>query len=66
MMLDAIRTRIGDSAFDRLVKAWARQHAHSTVSRALFTRWLRADTGRQFGPLLHAWLDSARTPRLPR
>jgi aminopeptidase N len=66
MMLDAIRVRIGDSAFDRLVKAWARRHALSTVSRALFTRWLQADTGRQLGPLLHAWLDSGRTPRLPR
>jgi aminopeptidase N len=66
MMLDAIRIRIGDSAFDRLVKAWASQQAHSTVSRAVFTRWLQADTGRRFRPLLHAWLDSARTPRLPR
>jgi aminopeptidase N len=66
MMLDAIRIRIGDRSFDRLVKAWASQHAHSTVSRAEFTRWLHAATGRRFGPLLHAWLDSARTPRLPR
>jgi aminopeptidase N len=66
MMLDAIRIRIGDRSFHRLVKAWASQHAHSTVSRAEFTRWLHAATGRRFGPLLHAWLDSARTPRLPR
>ena len=66
MMIDAIRIRIGDAAFGRLVKAWARQHVYSTVSRTLFTRWLHAQTGRQFGPLLHAWLDSARTPRLPR
>jgi aminopeptidase N len=66
MMLDAIRVRIGTGAFQRLVKAWASEHEHSTVTRAVFTRWLHAETGRGFRPLLHAWLDSKRTPRLPR
>jgi hypothetical protein len=58
--------RIGTGAFQRLVKAWASEHEHSTVTRAVFTRWLHAETGRGFRPLLHAWLDSKRTPRLPR
>jgi aminopeptidase N len=65
MMLDFIRQRIGDPAFDALVKAWPAQHRYGTVDRAMFTRWLRSDTGLDLRPLLHRWLDSARTPRLP-
>jgi aminopeptidase N len=65
MMLDAIRQHIGDAEFRRLVKAWPAQHKHSSVDREIFTRWLRSDTGRDLRSLLHRWLDSTRTPRLP-
>jgi aminopeptidase N len=65
MMLDAIRQRIGDRAFDALVRAWPAQHRYDTVDRAMFTRWLRSDTGLDLRPLLDRWLDAARTPRLP-
>ncbi len=65
MMLDAIRQRIGNRAFDAIVKAWPAEHRHSTVDRAIFTRWLKRQSGVDFTALIHRWLDSARTPRLP-
>jgi aminopeptidase N len=65
MMLDAIRQRIGDAAFDDLAKAWPAEHRDSNVSRAVFARWLRQYTGVGFTGLMHRWLDSTRTPPAP-
>jgi aminopeptidase N len=65
MMLEAIRQRVGVAAFDELVRAWPADHENSTVDRALFTRWLRAETGVDFTGLMHRWLDSTRTPPVP-
>ncbi|MBA2558668.1 MAG: M1 family metallopeptidase [Propionibacteriales bacterium] len=65
MMLDAIRSRIGDAAFEKMARAWPAQHQMSTVDRAVFTRWLQRFTGVDLRRLMHRWLDSARTPALP-
>lgn len=63
LMLDRIRQRIGDEAFTQVVRAWPAEHEGQTVDRAVFTRWLNAETGRDFTSLIAAWLDSERTPR---
>lgn len=63
LMLDRIRQRIGDAAFARLAKAWPAEHENRNVDRETFTRWVNAETGRNFRPLIDDWLDSPRTPR---
>lgn len=63
MMLDGIRQQIGDAAFEELVKAWPAQHENQSVDRETFEVWLNNQTGDDFGPLMHKWLDSAATPR---
>ncbi len=63
MMLDEIRQRVGDAKFEKLVKAWPAEHENENVDRQTFEAWLNGKTGRNFGPLLRKWLDSAKTPR---
>jgi aminopeptidase N len=63
MMLDRIRERVGDTAFERLARDWADEHAGEHVDRETFTRWISAETGEDLEPLIDRWLDSPRTPR---
>lgn len=63
MMLDEIRQRVGDATFAELAKAWAADHENENVDRQTFESWLHDETGEDFGPLMHKWLDSAKTPR---
>lgn len=63
LMLDEVRQRVGDATFDELAKAWAADHENENVDRQVFESWLNDETGEDFGPLLHKWLDSAKTPR---
>ncbi len=63
MMLDEIRKRIGDEAFEQLVKDWPAEHENENVDRETFTRWVNDKTGRNLTPLIDRWLDSPQTPR---
>lgn len=62
LMLDVIRQRVGDKTFERLLKAWAREHEGATVDREVFTTWLNQKTGKNFTPLIAKWLDTEKTP----
>jgi aminopeptidase N len=63
MMLDRIRQRIGDAAFEDLVRSYVREFAGEHVDRATFTTWVEDETGQDLEPLIDLWLDSPRTPR---
>jgi aminopeptidase N len=63
LMLDRIRERIGDRAFDAMMRAWPAEHRFSTQDRGSFTRWVDTFTGRDLKPLIDRWLDSRTTPR---
>ena len=63
MMLDRIRQRIGDPAFEDLVHAWAQEFDGQHVDRATFTTWVNEQAGQDLTPLIDLWLDSPRTPR---
>ena len=63
LMLDQVRQRVGNAAFNRLVSAWPAENENQNVDRQTFTRWLNHQTGENFRPLLRKWLDSAKTPR---
>lgn len=63
MMLDRIRQRIGDAAFEDLVRSYVREFAGEHVDRETFTTWVQDETGQDLEPLIDLWLDSPRTPR---
>jgi aminopeptidase N len=62
MMLDRIRRRIGNDDFTRLSKEWVSHHEYGNVDRREFIRWVNAETGQNFSPLINRWLDSPHTP----
>ena len=62
LLLEEIRSRVGDRKFSALLRDWARQHRNVDADRALFTAWLDRYTGRNLKPLVDRWLDSPTTP----
>jgi aminopeptidase N len=60
--LEALRRRIGDDAFFRLLPAWARIHAYGNGTTAQFEQLAERTSGRRLGRLFAAWL---RTPGKP-
>jgi aminopeptidase N len=62
LMLHAIRQQIGDSQFFAMAREWVQGHRNTTQDRISFTRFVNDFTGRDFTPLINAWLDSPTTP----
>ena len=64
LMLNGIRTSLGDAAFYRLLTDWVHQHQGTNQDRSAFVAFLNAETGRDFSTYVDAWLDSATTPTI--
>jgi len=62
MALEALRQRIGDRAFFRLLRTWARDHRYGVVSTADLLRTAERVSGRQLDRLFDAWLYQPRRP----
>jgi aminopeptidase N len=62
MALEALRQRIGDRAFFRLLRSWARDHRYGVVSTADLLRAAERVSGRQLDRLFDAWLYQPRRP----
>ena len=62
MALVALRQRIGDAAFSRLLRTWAREHRYGVVSTADLLRTAERVSGRQLDGLFDAWLHQPRRP----
>ena len=56
MTLQALRQRIGDRAFFRLLKAWPAQHRYGSATTPQFVRFAEQVSGRNLGGLFHTWL----------
>jgi aminopeptidase N len=65
LTLHALRHEIGDVRFFALVKAWATEHRHSTVTTGQFVSMAEQYAGRSLTEFFAAWLDSSRLPPLP-
>ncbi|MFI6288572.1 M1 family metallopeptidase [Streptomyces sp. NPDC051018] len=65
LVLYALRQTIGADAFDRLQRAWVREHRDGTASTADFTRLASRIAGRDLTAFLRAWLYEKRTPPMP-
>ncbi|MEV4347005.1 M1 family aminopeptidase [Actinoplanes sp. NPDC049596] len=64
MTLHALRLRIGDATFFRLLKTWATTHAGGNVTTAQFVALAERLSGRQVDDLFTAWLYTPSKPAL--
>ena len=62
MALEALRQRIGDRVFARLLRTWAAQHRYGVVSTADFVRCAEHVSGRRLDGFFDAWLYQPRRP----
>jgi aminopeptidase N len=65
LTLHALRHELGDQVFFVLIKAWAAEYRHSTVTTAQFITMAELYAGRSLREFFAAWLDSPRLPPLP-
>jgi peptidase M1-like protein/immune inhibitor InhA-like protein len=62
MTLHALRLRVGDAAFFRILKTWAAAHAGGNVSTPQFIAWAERISGQQLDDLFTAWLYTPSKP----
>jgi aminopeptidase N len=61
-MYDALRTRIGDRTFWRLVARWPHRRPDSNVDRAMFETFVEKATGKDLTSFFDTWLNSPVWP----
>jgi aminopeptidase N len=64
MTLQALRERIGDTAFFKLLPAWTKLHRYGNASTADFIRLAEHVSGRQLDDLFDTWLFTTGKPAL--
>ncbi|GGY05624.1 M1 family metallopeptidase [Streptomyces anandii] len=64
MALQALRERIGDRAFFRLLPAWTALHRYGNADTADFVRLAERISGQRLGDLFDAWLFTTGKPAL--
>ncbi|MEU6405692.1 M1 family metallopeptidase [Streptomyces sp. NPDC046985] len=65
LVLYALRQKIGKAAFERLERAWVRDHRDSTATTADFETLASTVAGRDLGGFFKGWLYGAKTPPMP-
>ncbi|MCW7945937.1 zinc metalloprotease [Streptomyces hygroscopicus] len=65
LVLYALRQEIGNSAFERLERAWVAVHRDGTATTADFERLTSAIAGRDLSTFFQAWLYGEKTPAMP-
>jgi aminopeptidase N len=64
MTLQALRLKIGDRAFFRVLNQWPTTYRHGNVSTQTFIRFVERLTHRDLGAFFHSWLYQAGKPAL--
>ena len=62
MTLHALRVRIGDAAFFRLLKTWVSANAGATVTTKGFIALAERVSGRRLDGFFNTWLYAPRKP----
>lgn len=62
LALQALRVRLGDATFYRVVGAWVAGHRHGTVTTPEFTALAQQVSGQDLTGFFRAWLDTPRRP----
>jgi aminopeptidase N len=64
--LEALRISVGDAAFWRIVRGWARDHAGGNVTTAQFIAYADQVSGKKLDGFFQAWLYENGKPPYPR
>ncbi|WP_369688738.1 M1 family metallopeptidase, partial [Actinomadura kijaniata] len=64
MALQALRQKVGDARFFRILRTWASGRPHRNVTTRDFIAHAERVSGKKVGPLLNAWLYDKGKPRL--
>ncbi|MET9530282.1 MULTISPECIES: M1 family metallopeptidase [unclassified Streptomyces] len=64
MTLQALRDRIGDKAFFRLLPAWTKAHRYGNADTGQFTALAEKISGQKLGGFFDAWLHTSGKPAL--
>ena len=62
MTLEALRTRVGDKVFWRILRGWAHVRAGRTATTAQFEAYAAKVAGRHLTGFFRAWLDTPSRP----
>ncbi|GIF64067.1 peptidase [Asanoa ishikariensis] len=62
MLLQALRNRVGDADFYRIMRTWAARHRHGNADSADFTAISTNLSGQNLTSFFQAWLYDARRP----
>jgi aminopeptidase N len=62
MTLQALREKIGDPVFFRILRDWAAQHRHSNGTTAQFIALAERDSGRDLRQFFNVWLFQPEKP----
>jgi len=62
LVLGALRNRIGDGAFDELLRGWVRDHADGNATVAQFEQRAAQVSGEDLTGFFDAWLRGGRAP----
>ncbi|MFF3120826.1 M1 family metallopeptidase [Streptomyces sp. NPDC057908] len=65
LILYALRTEIGENAFDRLERSWVKKHRDSNAATADFVRLTSQTAGRDLTSFFDGWLYGEKTPPMP-
>jgi aminopeptidase N len=62
LMWDALRQRLGDATFWKLVAAWPRNHRFTSQSRDTLAAWWSKESGQDLQPFFSRWLLAPGEP----
>jgi aminopeptidase N len=62
MTLQALRTKIGDDAFFRILRTWAASHRHGNGTTAQFMALSEQVSGRDLSDFFRVWLYTPEKP----
>jgi aminopeptidase N len=65
MTLHALRLRLGDDTFFKILRAYAERYRHGNASTADFIAVAEETGGQELDPLFEGWLYDKRLPEIP-
>jgi len=63
MTAQALRNRVGERDYWRLLRTWLRTRSHDNGSSSQFEKLARQVSGERLGPFFDAWLRGAKPPK---
>lgn len=66
MTLQALRVRVGEATFFRILRDWATEHRHGNVTTPQFVALAERDSGLELAHFFDVWFYRLASPRAGR